>query len=322
MPLPDLAPLFPNADQPVLISQDLLNLYVLIRDYARRHTHTGKTEGPLLTSSALTWPLLAPDGTASAPSYSFTGVEDTSKAGWYRIGQNNFGFSLAGVKIWDIVAGSLTLSQDLLFTDATYDIGALGVTRPRDGFFSRNVVIGGTLGVTGAVTLTVPLAIASGGTNKALTLANGGIIWSDADSFEVSAAGTSGQILRSGGAGAPTWGNFTIDVYTPTVTNVQNFTGITARQCFYFQLIGLVIVFGMFSCTGSSTTLLNKATITLPLASTLGTYDLHGLCGGWTANTITPGGRVKPNGNNAEVAIITDASLTDGVWFAFAYIIN
>jgi formylglycine-generating enzyme required for sulfatase activity len=54
-------------------------------------------------------------------------------------------------------------------------------------------------GVTGV------LPIANGGTNKALTLAAGGIPYFDADSFEVLGAGTSGQLLTSGGAGAPTW---------------------------------------------------------------------------------------------------------------------
>lgn len=56
-----------------------------------------------------------------------------------------------------------------------------------------------TSDVTGA------LPIANGGSNKALTLSNGGILWTDADSFEVLSAGTSGQLLTSGGAGAPTW---------------------------------------------------------------------------------------------------------------------
>lgn len=37
------------------------------------------------------------------------------------------------------------LAHDLKFTDASYDIGKSGATRPRDGFFSRNVTIGGTL---------------------------------------------------------------------------------------------------------------------------------------------------------------------------------
>lgn len=44
------------------------------------------------------------------------------------------------------------VTSDLLFTDATYDIGKTGATRPRDGFFSRNAVIGGTLGVAAGKT--------------------------------------------------------------------------------------------------------------------------------------------------------------------------
>lgn len=44
-----------------------------------------------------------------------------------------------------------TLGGHLLFTDATYDIGASGATRPRDFYLSRNAVIGGSLtGTTGA----------------------------------------------------------------------------------------------------------------------------------------------------------------------------
>lgn len=46
------------------------------------------------------------------------------------------------------------ITSDIIFTDATYDIGKTGATRPRDGFFSRNVAAGGTLGVTGLATLT------------------------------------------------------------------------------------------------------------------------------------------------------------------------
>lgn len=44
------------------------------------------------------------------------------------------------------------LTANLIFTDATYDIGASGATRPRDFFLSRNAVIGGTINVTGHTT--------------------------------------------------------------------------------------------------------------------------------------------------------------------------
>jgi hypothetical protein len=53
------------------------------------------------------------------------------------------------------------ITQDLLFTDNTYDIGKAGATRPRDGFFSRNTVVGGTMGVTGIATLTAQPILSS-----------------------------------------------------------------------------------------------------------------------------------------------------------------
>lgn len=59
-----------------------------------------------------------------------------------------------------------TMTGDLKFTDATYDIGKSGATRPRDGFFSRNVAVGGTLDITGATTAAAITA------NNTLTLQN------------------------------------------------------------------------------------------------------------------------------------------------------
>ena len=53
-----------------------------------------------------------------------------------------------------IFAGVVT--SHVLFTDATYDIGASGATRPRDLFLSRHVVIGGNLTVAGTF-VTAPL---------------------------------------------------------------------------------------------------------------------------------------------------------------------
>ena len=62
----------------------------------------------------------------------------------------------------DTLTINSTITSNLLFTDATYDIGASGATRPRDLFLSRNAVMGGTLGVTGLIT-------ATGGVSGALT---------------------------------------------------------------------------------------------------------------------------------------------------------
>ena len=71
----------------------------------------------------------------------------------------------------------------------------------------------GTTGLTpstataGAITLGGTLALASGGTNANLTAVAGGIYYSTASATAISAAGTSGQVLTSGGTGAPTWSN-------------------------------------------------------------------------------------------------------------------
>lgn len=49
------------------------------------------------------------------------------------------------------------------------------------------------------------LAPANGGSGKNMTVVNGGVVWTDGDSMEVIAAGTSGQLLKSNGAAAPSW---------------------------------------------------------------------------------------------------------------------
>ena len=55
-----------------------------------------------------------------------------------------------------------------------------------------------------------PYSLNDGGTNKALTAVNGGIVWVDADSFEILSAGVSGQVLQSNGAASPSWVNKSI----------------------------------------------------------------------------------------------------------------
>ena len=56
---------------------------------------------------------------------------------------------------------------------------------------------------TWSVNSVLPLSL--GGTNAALTPVNGGIVWSNASQMQITPVGTTGQILQSNGAGAPTW---------------------------------------------------------------------------------------------------------------------
>ncbi len=58
---------------------------------------------------------------------------------------------------------------------------------------------------TGAVTLAGILALANGGSNANLTAVDGGVVYSGASAMAITAAGTSGQYLKSNGAAAPTW---------------------------------------------------------------------------------------------------------------------
>ena len=81
---------------------------------------------------------------------------------------------------------------------------------------------GGTTGLTpaaattGAVTLAGTLAIANGGTNGTSTPTAGAVPYGTGTAYAFTAAGTSGQVLTSAGAGVPTWATPT----TGTVTSV------------------------------------------------------------------------------------------------------
>lgn len=53
------------------------------------------------------------------------------------------------------------------------------------------------------------IPLGNGGTNAGLTAVNGGIVYSTASALAISAAGSSGQILQSAAAAAPTWSTAT-----------------------------------------------------------------------------------------------------------------
>jgi hypothetical protein len=58
----------------------------------------------------------------------------------------------------------------------------------------------------GSLTLTTtPLAIASGGTGGSATPSLGGVVYGTGSAYGVTVAGTSGKVLTSNGAAAPTW---------------------------------------------------------------------------------------------------------------------
>lgn len=115
---------------------------------------------------------------------------------------------------------AVTLGGNLLFTDATYDIGASGATRPRDFFLSRNATVGGTLAVTGNVTLSgtgnsvgtittgvwngTAVITTYGGTGVTSYTAGDLPYYASGTALSKLAIGTSGYVLTSSGS-APQW---------------------------------------------------------------------------------------------------------------------
>ena len=86
--------------------------------------------------------------------------DQTISGAWTFTGNQLFNGNITlGNAVGDTITVTGTLTSNLIFTDATYDIGASGATRPRDLFLSRNATIGGTLGVTGAATLSSTLSV-------------------------------------------------------------------------------------------------------------------------------------------------------------------
>src|SRR3990167_4959415 len=149
-----------------------------------------------------------------------------------------------------LLAGG-TMTGNLLFTDATYDIGASGATRPRDLFLSRNAVFGGTIsvssvactGVTGTgqlvfattPTLVTPVLGAATGTSVTLTgvmssaTAAGAVVATQANME----TGTATDLLVSPGRQAfhpghpKCWAMVTVSGGTPTLQTSFNIASIT-----------------------------------------------------------------------------------------------
>lgn len=97
-------------------------------------------------------------------------------------------------------AGSEAILYTLPATNALATVGVLHNSIPAAGASTWSWSL---VSLTADVSGILPLA--NGGTNANLTAVNGGIVWSDANSLEITAAGTSGDWLRSGGAATPAW---------------------------------------------------------------------------------------------------------------------
>ncbi len=193
--------------------------------------------------------------------------------------QVNSNFSTLSTRALDKTGDTMT--GDLKFTDASYDIGKSGATRPRDIFASRNAVIGGTLGVTGVATFTAAPVFSAG-----LGTLTGDLLFTDA-TYDIGKTGatrprdffasrnseiggtmllggaltlTAGQVVfpasQNASAGANTLDDYEEGTWTPADGSGAGLSITNTSQAIYMKIGQLVYVAGhiTYPATGSGST--------------------------------------------------------------------
>jgi hypothetical protein len=203
------------------------------------------------------------------------------------------------------------IAQDVLFVDATYDIGKSGASRPRDLFQSRNATIGGTLGVTGATTLSSTVATGAltvtgnetvsgtlgvtGATTLSSTVATGALTVTGNETVSGTLGVTGAATLSSTVAtGALTvTGNETVSG-TLGVTGATSLSSATVSST--LGVTGAATLSSTLAVTGATTLTggLNTPLVVAQGGSGVATHTAYGvIVGGTTATgatqTITPG---------------------------------
>lgn len=136
---------------------------------------------------------------------------------------------------------------------------------------------------TGSVWNGSPIGLQYGGTNQAIAPTAGGIAYGTANSINLSAAGTSGQVLISGGTSGPSWINST-GLQTGTAVNATyatNVAGGSAGQLIIQQDASLTT----FITAGASGTFLKS--------------NGAGYAPGWATADITIGSTVIDLGSSS-----------------------
>jgi hypothetical protein len=152
---------------------------------------TGSTTGTVTLGNASNQ-INLPRLTASKPVFTDASKNLTSTG---TLGVDQGGTNLTSYTTGDILyaSGSTTLSK--------LDAVATGNALISGG--TSTAPLWGKIGLTTHVSGTLP--VANGGTNSTATPTNGGIVYGDGSSYQFTAAGTTGEVLKSTGAGTPTW---------------------------------------------------------------------------------------------------------------------
>jgi hypothetical protein len=150
---------------------------------------------------------------------------------------------------------------------------------------------------TGSVWTGNAVALAYGGTGSSLTAVQGAVPYCGASGFGLSAAGTSGQVLISGGTGSPVWVNASsLTTGTATVaTTATNIAGGSAGQLVIQSDTNL----STFITAGAAGTFLKSAGA--------------GYAPEWAAGQVTLGSSAVPLGSTATtIAELTSITMQNG----------
>jgi hypothetical protein len=179
---------------------------------------------------------------------------------------------------------------------------------------------------TGAITLAGTLAIANGGTNGTSTPTAGAVPYGTGTAYAFTAAGTSGQVLTSAGAGVPTWTTPTTGTVTSvglampmqfTVTNSPVTSSGTLTAAFTTQSANVLFA-GPTSGAGAVPTFRALTTADIPAlpygsgtVTSVSVVSANGLAGTVATATTTPAitlsttitGLLKGNGTAISAAV-------------------
>lgn len=129
-------------------------------------------------------------------------VYNSSEMAWEEVGGGGL---TAWVTATDYEIGDVVTESNKAYIAQTDHTSGTFATDVSNGDFQ---LLGATVDLSTDATGVLPMA--NGGTDKNLTPTLGGVIYTDAGSMEVLSPGTSGQILQTNGASAPTWVNKSI----------------------------------------------------------------------------------------------------------------
>jgi len=217
-------------------------------------------------------------------------------------------------------------------TGATGATGATSTVTGPTGAAGSGVAIGGATNeflVKNSATdydtkwIATPLPIANGGTNSTATATAGGAAYGTGTANAYTAAGTSGQILQSNGASAPTWVGGAWTTWSPSLTSVtgpQPTYGSTgAVYGSYIQIGKTVMGWGYLNAAGTApTTGTGNYMLSLPVAPKVSTTGNH-ILGTVNYSVQSPyfGTLVLSQDTNTKARMIINnaaVSSTTGIW--------